>query len=201
MPDWDEDSPELQANLLRVLREIRDAAHDRVALNLKVLRRWHREVLRGLTLPDESMGGKFRGERGLENVEIRIGVHFGVGAMEVRGAVNEFEQTLKRVVSRLDTLIPEGEELYSDQLAAAVDVCAWAHAEWVRIHPFANGNGRIARLLANSIAMRYGLPPFVRLRPRPDGGYGAAGEMAMRGNWKSTAIVFHQMLLETLKKP
>lgn len=201
MPDWDEDSPELQENLLRLLREIRDAAQDREALSLKVLRGWHQEVLQGLTLPDGSMAGKFRGERGLEDIEVVIGVHFGVGANEVRGALIQFEQTLKRVVSRLDALIPEGEALNPDQLAAVMDFCAWAHAEWVRIHPFANGNGRIARLLANSIAMRYGLPPFVRLRPRPDGGYGQAGALAMRGNWKATAVVFHQMLLETLKKP
>lgn len=201
MPDWDEDSPELQENLLRLLREIRDVARDREDLNLKVLRRWHQEVLKGLTLPDDSMAGKFRGERGLEDVEIRIGVHFGVAAREVRGDLSEFEQTLKRVTARLDVLIPEGEELNTDQLSAVLDFCAWAHAEWVRIHPFANGNGRIARLLANSIAMRYVLPPFVRLRPRPDGGYGAAGALAMRGNWKATAVVFHQMLMETLKKP
>lgn len=201
MPDWDEDSHELQENLLRLLREIRDAARDREALTLKVLRGWHQEVLLGLTLPDDSMAGKFRGERGLEDVEIRIGIHSGVSAREVRGVLNEFEKTLKRVVSRLDALIPEGEELNPDQLAAVMDFCAWAHAEWVRIHPLANGNGRIARILANAIAMRYGLPPFVRLRPRPDGGYGVAGEMAMRGNWKATTVVFNQMLLEMIKKP
>jgi Fic family protein len=196
MPDWDKDSPELQENLLRLLRGIRNAARDREALTLKVLRRWHQEVLHGLTLPDDSMAGKFRGERGLEDAEIRIGAHLGVSAANVKGALHEFEQTLKRVVSRLDALISAGEELDSDQLAAVVDFCAWAHAEWIRIHPFANGNGRIARTLANAIAMRYGIPPFVRLRPRPDGGYGAAGEMAMRGNWKATAVIFQQMLLE-----
>ena len=117
----------------------------------------------------------------------------------MRRDLTEFEQTLKRVVDRLDTLIAKGEQLSSDQLAAVLDVCAWAHAEWVRIHPFANGNGRIARLLASSIAMRYGLPPFVRLRPRPDGGYGAAGEKAMQGDWQPTVGVFRQMLRESLK--
>jgi len=199
MPDWDEDSPELRENLLRVLREIRDAARERTPLDLEVLRGWHQEVLQRLTLPDDSLAGKFRGEPGLEDIEVRIGVHFGVSASEVRRDLTEFEQTLKRVVDRLDTLIAKGEQLSSDQLAAVLDVCAWAHAEWVRIHPFANGNGRIARLLASSIAMRYGLPPFVRLRPRPDGGYGAAGEKAMQGDWQPTVGVFRQMLRESLK--
>jgi len=82
----------------------------------------------------------------------------------------------------------------ADQLAAIIDLCAWAHAEWIRIHPFANGNGRTARRWANSLAMRYGLPPFVRLRPRPDPGYGAAGVKAMQGNWEPTVTVFRRLL-------
>lgn len=67
----------------------------------------------------------------------------------------------------LDNMIPPDTEPNADQTAAIVAVYAWAHAEWVRIHPFANGNGRTARLWANSLAMRYGLPPFAGLRPRP----------------------------------
>jgi hypothetical protein len=47
-----------------------------------------------------------------------------------------------------------------------IDLCAWVHAEWVRIHPFANGNGLTARLWANSLAVRYGLPPFIRFAPK-----------------------------------
>ena len=63
-----------------------------------------------------------------------------------------------------------------------------------RIHPFANGNGRTARLWANSLAMRYGLPPFIGLRPRPNAGYGEAGAKAMLGDWKPMAQVFLRLL-------
>jgi Fic family protein len=62
----------------------------------------------------------------------------------------------------------------------------------VRIHPFANGNGRTARLWANSLAIRYGLLPFIRLRPRTNSGYAGAGAKAMQGDWEPTAIVFRQ---------
>jgi len=91
-------------------------------------------------------------------------------------------------------MLPIGDEPNADQLAAILDLCAWVHAEWVRIHPFANGNGRTARLWANSIAIRYGLPPFIRLRPRPNSGYAEAGAKAMRGDWEPTAIVFRGLL-------
>jgi hypothetical protein len=42
--------------------------------------------------------------------------------------------------------------------------------------------------------MRYGLPPFIRLRPRPNEGYGDAGAKAMQGDWKPTAVVFQRLL-------
>ncbi|HEY3769027.1 MAG TPA: Fic family protein [Candidatus Angelobacter sp.] len=111
-----------------------------------------------------------------------------------------FEDTLQKAVASLDEMLVPGKPLTADQLGAVIDLCAWVHSEWVRIHPFANGNGRTARLWANSIALRYGLPPFVRLRPRPDGGYGAAGAAAMQGDWEPTAKVFHKMLNDLLNE-
>jgi len=87
-----------------------------------------------------------------------------------------------------------GQDPNADQLAAIIDLRAWAHAKWIRIHPFANGNGRTARLWANWLALRYSLPPFIRLRPRPDKGYGDASGKAMQGDWQPTASVFHQLL-------
>ncbi len=97
-------------------------------------------------------------------------------------------------MAQLDEDLPVGKELDADELAAIIDLCAWAHAEWVRIHPFTNGSGRTARLWANFLAMRYGLPPFVRLRPRPDAGYEDDGAKAMQGDWKPTAVVFRRLL-------
>jgi hypothetical protein len=180
MPDWDEDSPRLRENLENLLLQIRD---------------------QGLTVPNPAMAGQFRGEPGLERVEVRIGAHLGVAAADVSAAVSSFERRLQMVVARLDAWMPPGAHLTTDQLESVLEVCAWAHAEWVRIHPFANGNGRIARLWANSLAMRYGLPPFIRLRPRPAGGYGPAGEAAMRSDWRPTVTLFRGLFEETLRGP
>jgi Fic family protein len=200
MPDWDEESSRLRRNLTNLLRQIRDEARTRQKVSLDSVRHWHKVMLQGLAVPLASMRGRFRGERDLEDIEIEIGPHFGVNPGEVASEVAAFVQTLQRVAARLDELIPPDTELDADQLAAVLDVCAWAHAEWIRIHPFANGNGRTARLWANYLAMRYGLPPFVRLRPRPDGGYGTAGEAAMRGDWQQTVMVFRRMLDDVVRK-
>ena len=115
-------------------------------------------------------------------------------AAEVGEELAQFESKLRALVKELDSMLPIGQEPDADQLAAILDLCSWAHAEWVRLHPLANGNGRAARLWANCIAMRYGLPPFIRLRPRPNYGYGVAGAKVMQGDWKPTAVVFRRLL-------
>jgi hypothetical protein len=106
----------------------------------------------------------------------------------------EFEKNIQALIALLDAMLPIGRQPNKDQLAAIIDVCAWAHSEWIRIHPFANGNGRTARVWADSIVVRYGLPPFVRFRPRPGVGYVEASMKAMQGDWKPNAVVFRQLL-------
>lgn len=155
--------------------------------------------MHGLDVPDPQYVSKFRGESGpIKEYEIAIGDHRGAPASEVESELKVFEHKLQETVAALDELIPIDKELDSDSAMAVINLSAWAHAEWIRIHPFANGNGRTARLWANSLLMRYGSPPFVRLRPRPDGGYGNAGEKAMRGDWQPTAKVFQGMLRDFL---
>ena len=43
----------------------------------------------------------------------------------------------------------------------ALTVAAYLHAELVDIHPFADGNGRVARLLMNMVLLSMGHPPVV----------------------------------------
>ena len=41
-----------------------------------------------------------------------------------------------------------------------IELSAWTHAEFVRIHPFADGNGRTSRLIMNYQLMECGLLPI-----------------------------------------
>ncbi len=152
----------------------------------------------GLDVPDKSFLGRFRGERGVKKVGVGVANKPGTPPGDVAQHLAVFERKLQRATAALDARYPATADLDADGLAAVIQVSAWAHAAWVRIHPFAIGNGRTARLWANWVFMRYGLPPVLRLRPRPDLGYGAAGSAAMDGNWQPTVAVFRRILLQAL---
>jgi Fic/DOC family len=199
VPDWDADSPQLRQNLTRLLEEIADRADQREKPAIELAREWQRRFMHGLAAEPRYVGA-FRGEPGLEKTGVKIGRYRGTPAAKVAGELKRFEEILQAAVAQLDRVLALGKDLNVDEYGAVIDLCAWAHAEWVRIHPFANGNGRTARLWANFLAMRYGLPPVVRLRPRPDDGYEEAGTKAMQGEWEPTALVFRRMLKRFLEE-
>lgn len=200
MNDSGDDSEQLRANLHRVLSDARHDARQRLTPTVEQARGWQSNIMQGLTSPGSQYVGRFRGELGLRGCEVAIGNHRGVSSDNVAEDLKRFEKKLQETVAALDDLIKPDQDMSADDVAAVIDLCAWVHSEWVRIHPFANGNGRTARLWANSIAMRYGLPPFVRLRPRPDGGYGVASAEAMVGQWQPTVPAFRQMYREAIRR-
>lgn len=133
----------------------------------------------------------------MRNVEIDglLGVDFE----SVPEASRAFESELILRIQHLDGAIASGAIPTDRQIEDIVETCAWAHAEWVRIHPFMNGNGRTARLLTSAIALRYRLPVFLTLRPRPDGDdYARSGAEAMRGNWRASIPMMQSYLLRAL---
>ena len=201
MSDWVADTLRLNRNLTKVFASLRRDAIKRVAPSVATAKVWQKQTMAGLTVSNAVYVGRFRGERGLENCQVRIGSAFGVAPAGVAAELHAFEVRLLKIVAALDNSYPVGNELDSDGLAAVVEFAAWAHCEWVRIHPFANGNGRTARMWANLILMRYGIPASIRLRPRPDGGYGAACAKAMNGEWRPTALLFQAMVREATSTP
>jgi fido (protein-threonine AMPylation protein) len=162
---------------------------------------WHREAHQGLHIPVPYYAGEIRDADPrfpcLIGYEVRVGAAPGVPSADVPAELDFFEQAMQRATASLDSAFPRDYVLTDvDELREVLTLCAIAHGEWVRIHPFANGNGRTARLWANWCALRYGLPPFVRLRPRPaHPGYGQAAAASMRGNHEPMENVFVDMLL------
>lgn len=109
---------------------------------------------------------------------------------------------LRSAVKAFDAAFPVGTPPATEaDIRSVIELAALMHGEWVRIHPYANGNGRVARLWANWVAVRYGLPPFVAIKPRPGGVlYEAAAARSMGsaplyvGDHDPTVAVFVDML-------
>ena len=93
MPNWDEDSPQLRQNLRQVLSEIVGAAQRREYPTLASARRWQSLAMKDLTVPDPRFVGAFRGEPGLEQVQVRVGANHGVDAADVTLELEHFERS------------------------------------------------------------------------------------------------------------
>lgn len=78
-----------------------------------------------------------------------------------------------------------------------LDCLCYSHYEFIRIHPFNNGNGRTGRILMNSVAMKFGLEPITLYHRDGDGRkkYIAAMKEGDKGNFEPlTNLILSEML-------
>jgi fido (protein-threonine AMPylation protein) len=201
---WNDDPPGsgtlIAANIRTVGAQIYSDAPRRRRPSLAVAQDWHRAIYAGVPLPVPYYAGEFRDSDRrfpeLIDYEVEIGRARGVPAAQVPAELHTLQARARNAIVGPDGAIPVGTPPASPlELRAVLLLAANLHGEWVRIHPFANGNGRIARLWVIWVAARYGLPPFIRLKPRPAGlPYAAAALASMSGQHTLMAGVLGQML-------
>jgi len=78
------------------------------------------------------------------NCEVKI-----TGAKHKPPSANEAYYQMKNFIA----------DLYSKHTENIITLSAWTHAEFVKIHPFVDGNGRAARLIMNYRLMENGFLP------------------------------------------
>lgn len=208
---WDADPPSayplIAQNTAAVAQTVKGQAAARVAPTLALAADWHRSIYRGVPLPVPYYTGEIRDTDPLfpELIayDVVVGGLPGVRHTDVPAALATFEAAMHTLCGRIEVHIAVGAKPSSPAaLAAVVRFAAFAHGEWVRIHPFANGNGRIARCWANFVALRYGLPAIVAIKPRPAALlYGQAARASMLGNHGPTGALFAALLNAALPGP
>lgn len=114
-------------------RYVKECIQNEVPLNEKIIKDIH-EIL----MDHIFTGGIYR------NVDVYIS-----GAQHTPPSPNEMYRQIKDFYADLTW---KGKEL--DPIALA----AWTHAEFVRIHPFLDGNGRTSRLIMNYQLLASGFP-------------------------------------------
>ena len=194
MADWDADGPQLQANLERVLEDVAHWADQRDRITAATIKRWHRHTMAGLDVPDPTFVGRFRASRAS-----RVA---GVTSARTRGTKAELVRARSMCSSRGCRRSPAGSTSSCRAVRRSIATGWRRSSNWPRGRtrngsastPFSNGNGRTARILTNAVLMRYGLPPVLRLRPRPPSPYGHAGAEGMESNAKPMEALLRRLL-------
>jgi hypothetical protein len=203
---WDEDDSQvrgrIQANLAVLFPDIVASGRRRDPLTIDLVKDWHQLMLGGIPLAQPEVAGGLRGsgpqEGRLRTCRVTVdGILQAVPPGQVRSKMSIFERRLHEKITALDPLIPAKAppEQREEQV---LELCAWGHGELVYVHPFADGNGRMARSLVLWLAARYGLPVFLDLRPRPSGpsGYEMAAKASMTGRHQLMRITLTKMLAD-----
>ena len=144
---------------------------DEKPISQKVIQELHRIVTEGL-LED---AGKYR----ITNVRIA-------------GSATPPPSYIK-IVSLMDGYIKNITKLELEPIKKA----AFIHHEFVLIHPFADGNGRVARLVTNLFLMQNGYPPII-LKKEDRGKYYSTLQKADKGNISPFATFIANAINEAL---
>lgn len=191
-------------NATAVLRSIVAASDERDQPTVAMAQHWHRRLYEEIPLPVSYYTGEFRDSDArfpeLVGYGVSVGLLPGVASADVLSELANFERQAQLAVGRIDDAIPmRAQPSTPSQLGGVITLCALMHGQWARIHPFANGNGRTARLWANWTAVRYGLPPFVTIKPRPlSTAYQQAAVASMSGDHTVAVAVFGALFRSAL---
>lgn len=214
---WDADDPRdygrIQTNVRDLLDELQTTATLRRLPDQAELARWHGLLYTGCRVPAPGYVGHYRGDREvpeLTGYEVGIGLVQPDGLTEKVGVWSaDLEVELDRVLRGLHAALRWLDDRMAigrrpstvEELQLVVELAALVHGEWIRLHPFANGNGRTARVWVAFVCLRYRVPLFLALKPRtPDLAYARAARDSMGrppdfvGDHSTATAVFGHLL-------
>lgn len=173
-----DDTAVINANVAQLDLDIATTRGTREPFTLDVVRDWHRRIHQGTKhVPRAEYIGGFRGEGSIHLLtytaafgqDPATGAQFnGAHPATVADHLAAFEQEMVAALAKWDAHIPTLAEATMSRLNVVVEDAASLYATWIRIHPFADGNGRSARVLLNWLMARYGQPLILPGRPVAD---------------------------------
>ncbi len=144
-------------------------------ISVELILKLHKTLLSNIR---DEIAGRFRSGKEW----VRVGTHIGANPE----FVNDFMYELV-------------EKYNSNNNAYFLDKIAYFHAEFENIHPFADGNGRIGRLITNEQLDLLGLPPvIVPNKSKFDEYYPALDEYTKTNRVDKLTELFAGLLIEAL---
>lgn len=172
------DTAVINANVAQLDATIAATPGSREAFTIDLFREWHRAIHAGVQhVPRPEYIGGFRGEGSvhLRNYGVEFGMNRattgrfdGAPPLTVASHLASFESQMIAALARWDAIMPTLADVSLSRLNTVIEDVAALYATWIRIHPFADGNGRTARVLMNWVMVRYGQPLILPGRPVSD---------------------------------
>jgi Fic family protein len=144
-------------------------------ISVELILKLHKTLLSNIR---DEIAGRFRSGKEW----VRVGTHIGANPEFVNGLVYNLDEENNS----------ETDEYFLEKIA-------YFHAEFENIHPFADGNGRIGRLITNEQLDLLGLPPIIiPNKSKNDEYYPALDEYAKTGKIDKLVELFAKLLIESL---
>ena len=124
-----------QVNHQKAFRYVKDCIAENMPLNENIVKEIH-----AILMNNNMIDGVYR------NVDVYIS-----GAQHTPPTPNIMYQQIKVFYADFE---------WKSRVLNPIELAAWTHAEFVRIHPFADGNGRTSRLIMNYQLMSNGYLPI-----------------------------------------
>ena len=178
-PKWEYDNhpqrePILKTEIKSLLLDLRKRNIDSVhtAADTRVI---HKRLFCNLTPPDASYyAGHYRGEEfsclKFNKVGIRGDPRVGYAPHLVPGHMMDLFRVIRASMVGLDSgfLLPHSQLPMRDKILYAVIAVCKVFEQFLRIHPYVNGNGHAARFIIWAMLGRYGIWPIrFPVDPRP----------------------------------
>lgn len=136
--------------------------------------------IHGLLMENIFVGGIYR------NVDVYIS-----GAQHTPPCPSEMYRQIKNFYMDLS---------WKNQNFNEIEYAAWTHAEFVKIHPFPDGNGRTSRLLMNYQLLLSGFPPVSIAKENRLAYFNALEAYAVEGNLSPFADMLAELVVQQLDR-
>ena len=196
-----------QAALAEVMDEVSTYSQT-TSLDTARIRKWHLKLL-GSFVPSgfDYYAGHFRQ---IDSRRPCLNQMIGVVGPNFRGLPGVVPAHVPKLMERITKIYKEEIrklELDWDTLTESQRIGHLAMAlatfvgQFIKIHPFINGNGRVSRLVWRWGVLRYEVPPQVGIIPRPDPPYSSLMDSAMRGDFNPLAGFIIDYLAQNIPNP
>ena len=151
----------LTRNLFEISRSIRATDSKTKDYSISLICSWHKSLFDGV----RDHAGRYRTtDYGEER--LTFGSHRSVAREDVSVELNKHISVTNNLLAQLQEL---DEKITPLQFVEeCIKAALYLHAEFIKIHPFRDGNGRVGRLIITFILSKFDLPPLAIEIPRQE---------------------------------